>query len=259
MNSRIRVVIADDENPARRKILRFLATESDFEVCGEAASGLEAIKVIEAEHPDLIFLDVQMPGADGFEVIRRLRIELMPQVVFVTAYDAFALKAFEVHALDYLLKPFDRARFRKVLDRARQQAAHRQSSDLELKLGKLLEELRGSSKFAERIMVRASDRDTNVLVPVEKIDWIEGARNYIQIHTGPETFVLRSTIDGICDKLDPTKFVRVNRSSVVKVDRIKELQPWFHGEYRVLLSNGVELTWSRRYLDRGSEVFLKLG
>jgi two-component system, LytTR family, response regulator len=257
--SRIRVVIADDESPARRKLLRFLSTEVDFDVCGEAASGLDAIKLIQDQRPDLVFLDIQMPGADGFEVIRALKPEFLPQVVFVTAYDSFALKAFEVHALDYLLKPFDRARFRKVLDRARHQAAHTSSSDLEARLGKLLEELGKSPKFAERIMVRASDRETNVLVSVDKIDWIEGARNYVNIHSGSETYALRSTIDGICDKLDPSKFVRVNRSSVVRVDAIKELQPWFHGEYKVVLKNGTELTWSRRFLDRSPDVFLKLG
>ena len=257
MNAKIRVVVADDENPARRKIVRFLDSEPDFDVCGEARTGLEAIRVIESQHPDLVFLDIQMPGADGFEVIRALKAEAMPQVVFVTAYDSFALKAFEVHALDYLLKPFDRTRFGKVLDRARQMVAHKQSDDLALRLGKLLDELRISPKFAERIMVRASDRETNVLVPVDKIDWIEGARNYITIHTKAETYLLRSTIDGICDKLDPSKFLRVNRSNVVRVDRIKELQPWFHGEYKVLLDTGVELTWSRRYLDRSSDVFLK--
>jgi two-component system LytT family response regulator len=260
VNGRIRVVIADDESPARRKVARFLASEADFEICGEASTGLEAIRIIEAQHPDLIFLDVQMPGADGFEVIRALKSKAMPQVVFVTAFDSFALRAFEVHALDYLLKPFDRARFRKVLDHARQHVLHKESSDLAAKLERVLAELSNTQRFAERILVRAGGgRETNILVPVDKIDWIEAERNYIHIHSGAETYVLRSTVDGICEKLDPTKFLRVNRSQVVKVAGIKELQPWFHGEYKVLLSDGTEMTWSRRYMDRGSDVFLKLG
>jgi len=258
VNGRIRVVIADDESPARRKVARFLASEPDFEICGEASTGVEAIKIIEAQRPDLIFLDVQMPGADGFEVIRALKSEAIPQVVFVTAYDSFALKAFEVHALDYLLKPFDRARFRKVLHHARQHVLHNESGELAAKLGKVLAELSNTPRFAERILVRAG-RERSILVPVDKIDWIEAARNYIYIHSGAETYVLRITVDAICEKLDPTKFLRVNRSQVVKVDGIKELQPWFHGEYKVLLGDGTEMTWSRRYMDRSSDVFLKLG
>jgi two-component system LytT family response regulator len=257
---KIRVVIVDDENPARRKISRFLAGEKDFEVAGEAGTGIEAIQVIEAAQPDLVFLDVQMPGLDGFGVIEALTAEPLPQVVFITAYDHFALKAFEVHALDYLLKPFDQPRFQKVLDRARRQfgrAKQNGQDDLGEKLNLLLKELNGRPKYAERLLVNAGERA--FLLAVGKIDWIEAARNYVNLHVGQESYLLRSTIEGLSQKLDPSKFLRANRSQIVNVESIRELQPWFHGEYKIILNDGMEVSWSRRYLDRSSDLFLKLG
>ena len=258
--SKIRAVIVDDESPARRKISRFLAGEEDFVVIGEAGTGLEAVQVIETARPDLVFLDVQMPGLDGFGVIEALTAKPLPQIVFITAYDHFALKAFEVHALDYLLKPFDQPRFQKVLDRARQQfarVAKDRQEDLSEKLNLLLKELNGRPKYAERLLVNAGER--TLLLAVEKIDWIEAARNYVNLHVGRESYLLRSTIEGLSQKLDPSKFLRANRSQIVNVESIRELQPWFHGEYRIILNDGTEVSWSRRYLDRGSALFLKLG
>jgi two-component system, LytTR family, response regulator len=255
--SKIRVVIVDDENPARRKVSRFLAAEEDFEIAGEAGTGLEALRQIEAQRPDLVFLDVQMPGLDGFGVIESLKIRPLPQVVFITAYDHFALKAFEVHALDYLLKPFDQPRFKKVLDHVRRQHQRNGPGDLAEKLNRLLEELNNRPKYAERLLINADEKA--FLLAVEKIDWIEAARNYVNLHVGRESYLLRGTIEGLSQKLDPSKFLRANRSQIVNVESIRELQPWFHGEYHIILNDGTEVSWSRRYLDRNSNLFLKLG
>ncbi|MEP7339444.1 MAG: LytTR family DNA-binding domain-containing protein [Acidobacteriota bacterium] len=261
--SKIRVVIVDDESPARRKISRFLAGEEDFVVAGEAGTGIEAVQIIEAARPDLVFLDVQMPGLDGFGVIEALTTKPLPQVVFITAYDHFALKAFEVHALDYLLKPFDQPRFQKVLDRARQQFqrvkqyGQNGQDDLGQKLNLLLKELNGRPKYAERLLVNTGERA--FLLAVGKIDRIEAARNYVNLHVGQESYLLRSTIEGLSQKLDPSKFLRANRSQIVNVESIRELQPWFHGEYKIILNDGTEVSWSRRYLNRHSDLFLKLG
>ncbi|HEX5085451.1 MAG TPA: LytTR family DNA-binding domain-containing protein, partial [Blastocatellia bacterium] len=227
---------------------------------GEAGAGLEAVRLIEAQRPDLVFLDVQMPGLDGFGVIEALKIQPLPQVIFITAYDHFALKAFEVHALDYLLKPFDQPRFQKVLDHVRRQIQRndrRAPNDLTEKLNCLLEELNNRPKYAERLLVNANEKA--FLLVVEKIDWIEAARNYVNLHVGQDSYMLRGTIEGLYQKLDPSKFLRVNRSQIVNVASIRELHPWFHGEYRIILNDGAELSWSRRYLDRNSNLFLKLG
>ena len=258
--SKIRVVIVDDENPARRKVSRFLAAEEDFEIAGEAGTGLEAVRLIESLSPDLVFLDVQMPGLDGFGVIESLKIQPLPQVIFITAYDHFALKAFEVHALDYLLKPFDQPRFQKVLDHARRLIQRNDGGgpgDLAEKLNRLLEELNNRPKYAERLLINADEKA--FLLAVEKIDWIEAARNYVNLHVGRDSYMLRGTIEGLYQKLDPSKFLRANRSQIVNVASIRELHPWFHGEYRIVLNDGTELSWSRRYLDRNSNLFLKLG
>jgi two-component system LytT family response regulator len=258
--SKIRVVIVDDENPARRKVSRFLAAEEDFEIAGEAGTGLEAVRLIESQRPDLVFLDVQMPGLDGFGVIESLNIRPLPQVIFITAYDHFALKAFEVHALDYLLKPFDQPRFLKVLDHARRRIQRNDrggQNDLAEKLNRLLEELNNRPKYAERLLINADEKA--FLVAVEKIDWVEAARNYVNLHVGRESYLLRGTIEGLYQKLDPSKFLRANRSQIVNIASIRELHPWFHGEYRIILNDGTELSWSRRYLDRNSNLFLKLG
>jgi len=255
---KIRVVIVDDESPARRKVRRFLAPEEDFEIVGEAGTGLEAVRVIEQEQPGLVFLDVQMPGLDGFGVIGALKTP-PPQVVFITAYDHFALKAFEVHALDYLLKPFDRARFKQVLDHVRQQLQRgdqKEQDDLAEKLSRLLEELNNRPKYVERLLVNAGEKA--ILLAVERIDRIEAARNYLTLHSEGKSYLVRGTIEGLYQKLDPSKFIRANRSQIVNVKSIKELHPWFHGEYRIILEDGTEISWSRRYLDCKSNIFLKL-
>jgi two-component system, LytTR family, response regulator len=255
--SKIRVLIVDDERPARRKLRRFLESEPDIEILGEQGGGQEAVEAIRQERPDLLFLDVQMPGLDGFGVLAALDFEPLPQVVFVTAHDQFALRAFEVHALDYLLKPFDQERFRKVLERARQYLAqdHRGVSDLDERLNRLIEEMRAGTGFSQRLLINAGDRA--FFLQVERIDRVEAAKNYVRIHAGADAYLLRGTIDGLQRRLDPTRFLRVNRSQLVNIDSIKELHPWSHGEYRILLKDGTQLMWSRRYLDRSSELFIR--
>lgn len=253
--SKIRVLIIDDERPARRKTQRFLESEPDIEIVGEACDGREAIAAIQRERPDLIFLDVQMPGLDGFGVLTALDVQPMPQVVFVTAHDQFALRAFEVHALDYLLKPFDLKRFRKVLSRARAQLQRIGANDLDDRMSKLLKEIRAGERYAERLLIKAEERA--FFLQVDQICWIEAAKNYVNIHVSDKAYLLRGTIDGLHKKLDPNRFIRVNRSQIVNIDGIKELQPWFHGEYRIILKDGTEMMWSRRYLDRSSDLFIR--
>jgi two-component system, LytTR family, response regulator len=249
----IRVLIVDDERPARQKIRRYLGSEPDIEIIGEASGGREAVAAIRDERPDLIFLDVQMPGLDGFGVIASLDINPLPLFVFVTAHDQFALRAFEVSALDYLLKPFDAARFKKVLDRARHYFERAGAGGLAEKLNRLLEEVRPAPRYVERLLINAEGRA--FLLPVERINWIEAARNYVRVHVEGDSYLLRGTIEGLHKKLNPSRFARVNRSQVVNLESIKELQPWFHGEYKIILKDGAQINWSRRYIDRSAELF----
>ena len=255
--SKIRVLIVDDERPARRKIRRFLESEPDMEVLGESDGGRGAVSAIRTHQPDLVFLDVQMPELDGFGVVGALHMRLLPQIVFVTAHDQFALRAFEVHALDYLLKPFDQERFRRVLERAREYLARDRREDSEERMNRLLEEVRarGGVRYAERLLINSGERA--FFLAVERIDRVEAAKNYVRIHAEGNAYLLRGTIDGLHRRLDPGRFLRVNRSQIVNIDSIKELQPWFHGEYRIILEDGTELMWSRRYLDRSSDLLIR--
>ena len=245
VRAKIRVVIVDDESPARRKIQRFLANEPDFAVINEACTGLEAAGIINQQKPDLVFLDVQMPGLNGFEVIEALTLQPLPQIVFTTAFDQFALRAFDVHALDYLLKPFEQARFKIVLELAKQRLTQNNHDELTEKMTRLLEELRGRTSYAERLLVNAGHRA--ILLSVAQIDWIEAAKNYVNLHVGKEAYLMRGTIEGLYQKLNPSQFIRVNRSTIINLESVKELQPWFHGEYRIILKDGKEISWSRRF------------
>jgi two-component system LytT family response regulator len=249
----LRVFVVDDEAPARRKLLRFLAADSEVEVVGEAVNGREAVEGVRCTRPDLILLDVQMPDFDGFEVLRQLSPPL-PRIVFVTAFDQYAIQAFDVHAFGYLLKPFDQLRFRKVLDDAKLQArAHDNSAEA---LRKLLAEVDRSRRTAARLVVQQGER-TYFLAPGD-IDWIESERNYLLIHAGNKLHTIRGTLDAMEDRLDPAEFVRVNRSAIVRLDAVRELQRWFHGEYKVVLKSGAGLMWTRRYLGRQAEILHKL-
>ena len=260
---KIRTIIVDDELLARERVRKLLDREPDVEVVAECGDGREAIKVIEKEAPDLVFLDVQMPEVDGFGVVDALQGTAMPAIIFVTAYDKFALRAFEVHALDYLLKPFDRERFQKALDRARRQIHNRQTDQLGARLNSLLDELKGGGdekaqpKYLARLAVKTEGRV--VLLKTEDIDWIEAADNYVSLHIGNESHLHRETMSSLETKLPPAKFIRISRSSIVNIDRIKELQPLFHGDHVVILRNGTKLTLSRNYREKLNQLLGKAG
>jgi two-component system LytT family response regulator len=255
---KIRALIADDEPLARERLMSLLASESDIEVVAQCANGVEALAAIQENTPDLVLLDVQMPELDGFGVLAALEGERRPAVIFVTAHDRFALKAFEVHAIDYLLKPFDRDRFHIALNRAREQVKRQQGGQFDERLSALLAGLRQEpSKHIDRIPVKSSGRV--VLVKVTDIDWIEAADNYVNLHAGKEAHLHRETMTSLEQKLPPTKFLRISRSAMVNVDRIKELQPMFHGDYTVILHNGTKLTLSRGYREALNHLLGKMG
>jgi two-component system LytT family response regulator len=245
---KLRTVIVDDEELARDRIHSLLAAEPDVEVVGVCADGPTAVETIDRMQPDLVFLDVQMPGMDGFEVLDAIDPAHAPAVVFVTAYDGHALRAFEIHALDFLLKPFDQIRFEKALERARGQIARATPSMLDSRLVSLLEELRDERKYAERMIVKSSGRV--FFVRTEDIDWVEASGNYVKIHTKSDAHLLRESMKNMEVKLDPKTFVRIHRSAIVNIDSIKELEPWFHGEYIVIMRDGTRLTASRVFSDR---------
>lgn len=256
---RIRAIIIDDEPLARERIRTLLREESDIEIAAECGDGRKAVAAIRRHAPDLVFLDVQMPELDGFGVLEAVGAERVPVVIFVTAYDKYALRAFDVHALDYLLKPFDRDRFHRALGRARAQLrGQRDSADRRLLA--LLDEVRGavapaSSRTSsgaprrlERLVVKSAGRV--FFLRTEEIDWIESAGNYVKMHAGRDAHLVRETMSALEAQLDPAAFVRIHRSTIVNLARIRELQPMFHGDYTVLLRDGRELTLSRNYRDR---------
>jgi two-component system LytT family response regulator len=245
----LRVLIVDDEELARQRLQRLLASEHDVEVIGEACDGVQAVESIRALVPDLVFLDVQMPEVDGFAVLEQLRPRPVPAVIFVTAHDDYALRAFDVHAVDYLRKPFDAARFREAFARARQRLAGAGAEEHARKLDALLAQVETHPpRSRERIMVRTDGR--LYLVRIDDIDWIEAAGNYVKLHVGRETHLMRETMTGIEKMLDPTRFLRIHRSTIVNLDRVREMQPWFSGEYTVILRDGTQLRLSRVYRER---------
>jgi two-component system LytT family response regulator len=244
----IRTLIVDDESLARDRLRDLLREEPEIQIVGECADGREAVTAIRQESPDLIFLDIQMPELDGFGVLDAIGAEPAPLIVFVTAFDQFALRAFEVHAVDYLLKPFDRERFRTALRHALAQLKQREGHVRETHQSALLAELKSAGKPSERLAVKSSGRV--VFVRIKDIDWIEAAHNYVELHAGKECHLLRETLNAIEGRLAPETFVRISRSVIVNVERIKELQPLFYGEYAVTLQNGARLTLSRRYRNK---------
>lgn len=241
----LRVLVVDDEPPARRKIVRFLERDPAVAAVREARNGEEAIGVIERERPDLVFLDVQMPGLDGFDVLRRIPSHAVPLIVFVTAYDRFAVQAFEVEAVDYLLKPFDEARFQAALGRAK--VRHARADDLASQVRSLLNRVDESTALT-RILVKGPNRAT--LLPVQDIAWMESASNYVKLHVRDEVHLLRDTLEHLGSQLDPSIFVRVHRSHLVNLDHVKAFHAWSHGDYVIELRDGTELRMSRRYRDR---------
>jgi two-component system LytT family response regulator len=243
--------VVDDEPIARERILSLLQSENDVEVIGQCADGVQAVSAIQQQAPDLVFLDVQMPGCDGFGVIQNIGADRMPTVVFVTAYDEYALRAFEVHALDYLLKPFGKDRFQETLKHARESLERRRAGDLGRRLLALVHDLKPEQQRLDRLVVKSGGRV--FFLRTEEIDWIEAAGNYVRLHLGEENHLFRETMNGMESRLDTRRFVRIHRSRIVNTERIKELQPWFNGEYVVILRNGTRLTLSRGYREKLQE------
>jgi two-component system LytT family response regulator len=246
--AKTRVLVADDEPLARERLRMLLAQEDWVEVVAECDNGAEAARVIQALDPDLVFLDVQMPDATGFDVIRSVGAARMPPVIFVTAYDRYALRAFDVRALDYLLKPFDRERFQQALARARQQLQQQNRGEFERRLLELVHDLREPAPKADRLVVKSGGRV--FFVRTDEIDWIEAAGNYVKLHVGAESHLLRETMTAIEAQLDPGLFFRIHRCHIVNIERVLELQPWFNGEYVVCLRSGARLTLSRGYREK---------
>jgi len=249
----LRVLVVDDEAPARRKILRLLRQETGVQAVAEADSGEAAIAAVEKHRPDLLFLDVQMPGIDGFAVIETLAAAKLPlpRIIFVTAHDRFALRAFEVHAFDYLLKPVGEERFREALERVRAQRAE-SNGPFASRLHAMLEQLQREKSYSDRLLIHEDSRA--FFVPVTEISWIETDRNYLLLHRGKKTHTLRGTLDALQKTLDPKRFVRVNRGTIVRLDAVRELLPWFHGEYKIVLHDSTELRWSRRYISQHADL-----
>ena len=231
----IRVLIADDEPPARRKVRRFLQDDPEIGEIEEAASGAETMAAIERFAPDLIFLDVQMPDMDGFAALEALPGARDFHVVFLTAHQQHALQAFAAEALDYLLKPVDPERFERALERAKEQVALRRQQPAKI----------AAPRFLKRIVVEKNGRE--IFLPAERLDWAEANRNYVCLHAGGEMYTIRGTLESLARQLDPDQFARISRSELVNLDRVKEMQPWFHGERRIVLKDGRELTWTRRF------------
>ncbi len=249
--TKIRTLVVDDEPIARERILALLQQENDVEVIGQCADGVQAVSAIQQQSPDLVFLDVQMPGCDGFGVIQNIGPDRMPTVVFVTAYDEYALRAFEVHALDYLLKPFGKDRFQETLKHARESLERRRAGDLGRRLLALVHDLKPEQQRLDRLVVKSGGRV--FFLRTDEIDWIEAAGNYVRLHLGEESHLFRETMNGMESRLDTRRFVRIHRSRIVNTERIKELQPWFNGEYVVILRNGTRLTLSRGYREKLQE------
>jgi two-component system, LytTR family, response regulator len=258
----IRALIVDDEVLARRRIRNLLRGRVEFSVVGECANGQDALSAIKRRSPDLVFLDVQMPDLDGFGVLEELAADQLPVIIFVTAYDQYAIRAFEFHALDYLLKPFDDERFEKTLEWAQEQIEQRQFLRLSERMLAMLEDHQGglksgavksSNAMAEsrplsRLIVKSVGRV--FFIRTEDIDWIEAEGYYARLHVGGKSHLLRETLTNLESQLDQNRFLRIHRSTIVNLERIRELQPQSHGEFTVVLNDGAQLRLSRGYRDR---------
>ncbi len=240
-----RALIVDDEPLARQRVEDLLVEDGRFIIAGRSGDGLQAATDILALRPDLVLLDVQMPGMDGFEVLEAVAPESLPAVLFITSYDQYALRAFEAQALDYLLKPFDGERFRRALDRALEWLTPPGPGLDEGRLRSLLTEVAQHRPYPQRILGKAGDR--MILVPSASIQWVEAENNYVRLHTAEGSSLVRQTMEGMLSRLDPDRFRRIHRSHIVNLDFIQELQPWFSGDVLVLLRDGTRLTLSRTY------------
>jgi two-component system, LytTR family, response regulator len=249
----IRTVIIDDEPLARDKLRGFLARHPAFTLVGEAADGRSALSLLEEARPDLALLDIQMPELDGFEVLSALEGQSLPYVIFVTAYDEYAVQAFEVGAVDYLLKPVAPDRFDQALQRAEERLGRGADPQFAARLTRALEQLAPARPPVERFLVR--ERGRSSFVAVAEIDWIEAAGNYLKLHARSGTHLIRATMKEIEARLDPARFVRIHRTTIVNLDRVRYLEPWSHGDQVVVLQSGEKLTLSRRFRDRLPRTF----
>jgi two-component system LytT family response regulator len=245
---KIRTILVDDQSTGLAVLRDMLHFETDIEIVGTAASGPEAVELINRLAPDLVFLDVQMPELDGFGVVAQIKLPQMPIIIFVTGHDDYALKAFEAHALDFLVKPCQLARLRSAVQRARKQIESNQSGEVQQKLNDLLQDLKVSSKYPERLAVKSNGRI--VFLRLTDIDLVEAADNYVKLYIGKETHMLRETLTALEEKLPPDRFVRISRSAIVNIESVKELHPMFHGEYMVTLRNGTRVTLTRGYREQ---------
>lgn len=263
MNRKIRIVVVDDEMLARKALKAMLEDDPETELIAECRNGMEAVEAIRGQSPDIVFLDIQMPEMDGFEVIEEIGAAAMPVTVFVTAFDQYALRAFDAHALDYLLKPFDHERFYAALQRAKALIRQQKLSEISENLFALLEETKSkngestpethfkSSPGAaqpeplDRVVIKSGGRI--YFLKTEEIDWVEGAGDYLSLHSGTKTHLVRAKMGDFHARLDSKKFLRIHRSTIVNIDCIKDLQPLFKGEYVVTLKSGKQLKASRGY------------
>ncbi|HET6329497.1 MAG TPA: LytTR family DNA-binding domain-containing protein [Holophagaceae bacterium] len=241
-----RVLVVDDEPLARERLTHFLSAERDMELMGEAGSGPEALRLLKADPPDLLLLDIQMPGMSGLDLLRAVGPLAMPPTIFITAYDRHALEAFELCALDYLLKPCERERFQSSLDRVRRLRSEGKERGFQSQMETLLASLRAEAPARlERLFVRVGD--TQRLVRVEDVRWIEAQDNYVRLHLASEVHLVRQTLSSLETRLDARRFRRIHRSTLVNLDYMKEIQPWFNGELAAVLQDGTTLAISRSY------------
>lgn len=246
----IRVAIADDEPLARERLRSMLEGRERYAIVAECNDGVDALAALNQQDIDLLFLDVQMPGLDGFQILESAGAASLPLIVFVTAFNDYALRAFDASALDYLLKPFDRDRFEKTLTRVEERLASRERAEMSSELREFLRTLSTTAvpEHVSRFPVRANGEI--YFVRVEDVDWIDAEGNYVALHAAGRRHLVRDTIKSLEGRLDPAKFVRVHRSAIINVDRLRRLQPYFHGEYVITLQDGTKLTSSRTYSDR---------
>lgn len=249
----IRVLIAAEESSARANIKKMLRQETGVEIVGEYADGFELVLLVEKQQPDLIFLEIQMSGADGFEILQKLETDKMPFVICIAETENFAAKAFEVGAIDYLVKPFSRERLQTAVQKIREQIYLRQNVSLEKLFRTFIEKFSAERDFPDKIMLKTAKGV--YFINTNEIDWIEAAGNYVKLHVKDSGHLLRETMNNIESKLNPDKFLRIHRSSLVNIDRIKELQPLFNGDYIVILRDDTELNLSRSYHDRLQRLF----
>jgi len=247
LEKKIRAVIVDDELLARKFIRRMLKEDPEVELVGECSNGKDAVSLITRQAPNLVFLDVQMPEMDGFSVLEEIVVDPLPEIVFTTAFEHYALQAFEFHALDYLLKPFDQARFKATIKHVKERLLQRWDGN-GLEIGAFIESVRRHPKYLERLILKGSGRIT--ILKTREVDWIEADDKYVHLHMGKSTRMVRQTLRAMEEQLDPNRFLRIHRSAMVNVERIKELHPLFGGEHTVIMEDGTRLTLSRHYKDK---------